>query len=78
MYGPDERPPEGVLAFLQAGRIPRHGKYPGVFDYCFEKFPEVHDLHYWAMLLWDRVIIVAWFHDPACTCERCSALKGIA
>jgi hypothetical protein len=59
--------PSDVLAF--ASWAPSRGRYPGVLDYKFEKFPEAHNLHYWLLLLWDRIVIRAQFHDPACTCE---------
>jgi hypothetical protein len=77
IYGPDERPPKHFLAFIGRG-IPRHGRYPGVFDYCFDKFSDVNNFHYWALLLWDKIIIVAMFHDPACQCAECtkSAREG--
>jgi len=63
--------PEDVLAF--ASFAPSRGTYPGVFDYKFEKFdlPEGRNLHYWLLLLWDRIIVRLAFHDPACTCETC-------
>jgi hypothetical protein len=72
IYGPDDRPPDHFLAFIGREEVKRHGLYPGVFDYAFEKFPEVNNFHYWGMLLWDRIIVVAMFHDPACTCAECS------
>jgi hypothetical protein len=72
IYGPGERPPDHFLAFIGREELKRHGRYPGVFDYCFEKFTEVNNFHYWAMLLWDRIIVVAMFHDPACQCGECS------
>jgi hypothetical protein len=71
IYGPDEKPPDGFLAFMSQETTKRHGLYPGVFDYCFEKFPEVNNFHYWAMLLWDKIIMIAYFHDPACECLEC-------
>jgi hypothetical protein len=43
-----------------------------VFDYKFAKFPEVHNFNYWAILLWDRLIMIMMFHDPACDCESCT------
>jgi hypothetical protein len=66
---PDRAPPKEFIIALPDDPI--HGRHPGVFDYKFRKFPEVHDFHYWAMLLWDRLILIIMFHDPKCTCERC-------
>jgi hypothetical protein len=40
---------------------PIRGRYPGVFDYKFTSFPDVENLHLWAMLLWDRIILVVAF-----------------
>jgi len=70
---PDQTPPQEFLVGL-ADAI-SHGQYPGVFDYKFSQFPEVHNFNYWAMLLWDRIIIIAAFHDPNCDCNHCSILK---
>lgn len=69
---PDQMPPKEFLVGLQDR--PTHGQYPGVFDYKFAKFPEAQNLNYWAMLLWDRVILSMAFHDPTCTCEHCVLL----
>jgi hypothetical protein len=65
----DQQPPEDVIEF--AGTHPSHGTYQGVFDYKFDKYPESNNLHYWLLLLWDRIIFRVTFHDPACSCERC-------
>jgi hypothetical protein len=65
-----ETPPrDDVLLFAKIAQ-PRGG-YPGVIDYKFDKFTESNNLHYWLLLLWDRIIIRVIFHDPACACERC-------
>ncbi|MBI1989608.1 MAG: hypothetical protein HYS65_07720 [Betaproteobacteria bacterium] len=71
---PDRPPPKEFLIGLPDDPI--HGQYPGVFDYKFAKFPEVHNFNYWAMLLWDRIILIVTFHDPACYCEHCTQLRG--
>lgn len=68
---PDEPPPR---EFFFIPDDPVHGQYPGVFDYKFAKYPEVHDFTYWAMLLWDRIILIMMFHDPKCKCEECSSV----
>ena len=47
------------------------GKYQGIFAYAFHKFEEVNNLHFWAFLLWDSIIVTAAFHDPECACDYC-------
>jgi hypothetical protein len=59
IVSPDEEPPDHFFAALQDKD--GMGQYPGVFDYKFAKF--ANNLHYWAMLFWDRIIA---FHDPLC------------
>ena len=71
---PGEKPPEEFVAFTASGLFKSHGEYPGVFAYTFATFPEVNNLHYWAMLLWDRILITAAFHDVACPCDACSLI----
>jgi hypothetical protein len=66
---PDERPPDHFSVAL--GDKPEHGRHVGVFAYKYAKFPEVNDFHYWGMLLWDQIIIIAMFHDPDCKCSQC-------
>jgi hypothetical protein len=70
---PDRVPPKEFLIGLLDH--PTHGQYPGVFDYRFAKFPEARNLNYWAMLLWDRIILIMAFHDTTCTCEHCIMLS---
>lgn len=65
---PGERPPDD---FFLLAEEPTHGRYPGVFDYKFARFPEAHNFHYWTMLLWDRVILLVTFHDDLCDCDAC-------
>jgi hypothetical protein len=69
---PGEPPPEVFEAITDAGLLSSRGPYQGVFAYSFHKFPDVHDLHLWLMLLWDKILITVTFHDPACDCENCS------
>ncbi|MCK1597975.1 hypothetical protein IVA96_00395 [Bradyrhizobium sp. 159] len=66
---PYEDPPEEFKTFAQ-GRASM-GKYPGIFASAFHKFTEVNNLHFWAFLLWDGVILTAAFHDPAFECDHC-------
>lgn len=61
-------PPEHFLAFDKLSESKSRGRYPGVFDYKFQNFPEAH---YWALLLWDQIILTVIFHDPSCTCGKC-------
>lgn len=65
---PKTRPPS---VFDVLADQPMLGDYPGVLDYKCTQIPEVDNLHYWALLLWDRIIVLVAFHDPPCTCERC-------
>jgi hypothetical protein len=77
IYAGETPPPDDVLCFVNMA--PSQGLYPGVFDYKFAVFPEANNLHYWALLLWDRIIIRVIFHDPACACDTCtSALSSDA
>ncbi len=69
VYAGETPPPDDVLCFV--GIAQSRGQYPGVFDYKFDKFPESGDLHYWALLFWDRIIVRVAFHDPACACDTC-------
>lgn len=70
LFGPHETPTDDVIAFASTAKP--HGRYPGVFDYKFDKFTETtHPFHYWLLLLWDRIIFRVTFHDPACGCETC-------
>lgn len=71
---PDQPPPKEF--FLGLPDQPVHSQYPAVFDYKFAKFPEVHNFNYWAMLLWDRIILIVKFHDPGCDCEGCVSSKA--
>jgi hypothetical protein len=36
---------------------------------------EANNVHYWLLLLWDRIVIMVCFHDPACTCEACKPAR---
>jgi hypothetical protein len=74
IYAGEVLPPEDVLCFVNIAQS--RGLYPGVFDYKFETFPESNNLHYWALLLWDRIIIRVVFHDPACTCVTCTSARA--
>lgn len=68
VVSPGEKPPE---EFFLLPDEPVRGRYPGVFDYKFRKFPEINDSHLWAMSFWDRLILLVMFHDPRCQCKTC-------
>lgn len=51
------------------------GQYPGVFDYKYIDFPELNNFHFWAILLWDKIIVEIAFHDSECRCEKCKGNK---
>jgi hypothetical protein len=74
---PGEPPPEEFTMLTEANLLNSQGRYQGVFAYSFHKFAEVNDLHIWAMLLWDRIIVTLMFHDPACQCEECVFIGAV-
>jgi hypothetical protein len=67
--GPWERPSE-YLSLIND--VTSFGDYPGVFDYRYVQLPEVDGMYYWALLLWDRIIVQFVFHDPDCSCDKCN------
>ncbi len=67
-----ERPPD---EFFLLNDAPLKGEYGGIFDYKYASFPEANDRHLYAMLLWDRIIVLVYFHDPECECDICSPDK---
>ena len=68
----NEEPPQ---EFFYISSTPSRGQYPGVFDYKYIDFPKLNNFHFWAMLFWDRLIILIAFHDPSCSCDKCKILK---
>jgi hypothetical protein len=67
-----EKPPDHFLHFMAYSKE-AYGRYPGVFSYRFENFVDANlSTHYWALLLWDSILITAIFHDPTCRCAECS------
>ena len=64
----DEEPP-AEIAYVSDS--PSRGQYPGVFDYKYIDIPELNNFHFWAMLFWDRLIMLIAFHDPGCPCDKC-------
>ena len=69
IISPDDPPPDHFTIAL--GDKPEHGRHPGIFAYKFSNFSGVNKTHYWGMLLWNQIIIIARFHDPACECSLC-------
>jgi len=47
------------------------GNYAGIFDYKYIKPKGDNNIHYWALLFWDKIIMTAIFHDPDCVCGKC-------
>jgi len=54
---------------------PSRGRYAEVFDYKYIAVKELNNFHYWALLLWDKIIMTIAFHDPDCKCEKCIISK---
>lgn len=66
IIAPGERPPDLFFALNDKTNL---GDYPGVFDYRYAQFPEANNMYLWAMLFWDRIIMLIAFHDPASRME---------
>lgn len=62
-------PPEFQLLVNKEER----GRYPGIFAYKSMTLEKMPNFHFWAMLFWDSVMVLIYFHDPACQCETCLA-----
>jgi len=69
----DQSLPSHFVEFMNLPDNPAHGRYQGVFSYRFQKFAIGLEspLHYWALLIVDRVVIVVTFHDISCGCVHC-------
>jgi hypothetical protein len=61
---PPEDPVPSLLSLLDG--FPSFGKYPAVFDYTYRRIEEP-SMYLWAMLLWDRVVLVLGHHAPTST-----------
>ena len=70
---PGQRPPEHFLYVSGLADDETHGRYGGVFDYRFRVFEtDLGELNFWALLIWDRIIMILLFHDPwSCQCQEC-------
>jgi hypothetical protein len=63
--GPEDGPPP-IHFQIFTGDHPAHGKYPTVFDYQFDSYPEADPTgHYWALLFWEKIIITVAFGHTA-------------
>lgn len=62
-------PPEFRLLVNREER----GTYLGIFAYKYMTLEKVKDFHFWAMLFWDSIMTLIYFHDPECHCETCTA-----
>jgi hypothetical protein len=72
---PSETPPDHYLKIGRLGTGDDLGPYPGIFAYRYVK----SDIgQYWALLLWDAVIITVRFHDHACQCDECTSDESSA
>jgi len=69
IVSPGEKPPPDFFDIIDE---PTRGQYSGVFDYRFTDSLD-HNFHYWALLLWDRIILITAFQYPACECNICVA-----
>ena len=65
IVSPGEQPPPDFFDIIDE---PTKGRDPGVFDYRFADSLD-YNFHYWAMLLWDRIILITDFQYPACKCN---------
>jgi hypothetical protein len=62
LTSPEQMPPKHFLMFTGLPGNTSHGNYPGVFAYQFQSFTEAEpNSHYWALLLWDRIIVTIVF-----------------
>lgn len=77
LYFTDEgEPPDHFKTFMAIPSNPAYGAHQGVFSYRFQKIPEASNLHYWALLLLDRVLLIVTFHDVDCACGACTSRRS--
>jgi hypothetical protein len=70
--------PEHFKLFRDLPDNEPHGDYEQVFSYRFQHFVEAGvSLHYWALMIWDSILITIQFHDPACGCQQCVPQLGV-
>ena len=64
--------PEHFKLFRDLPDNEPHGAYEQVFSYRFQHFVEAGvSFHYWALMIWDSILVTIQFHDPACGCQQC-------
>jgi hypothetical protein len=62
----DPEPPEHFKLFMQLANNEPYGEYQAVFSYRFKHVVEMGiSFHYWALLIWDSILITLQFPDPA-------------
>ena len=53
------------------------GTHGQVFDYKWLSVAaDGVRMHAMAMLLWDRLLLFAVFHDPSCSCDECEKSRA--
>ena len=58
--------PEHFKLFRDLPGNDQHGPYEAVFSYRFQHFIEPgKNLHYWALMIWESILVTMQFHDPA-------------
>ena len=72
---PGEEPPSLFLDVLAHSDFRSYGRYPDIFYYFFcATEMDFSKLNYWALFIWNRVLITVYFHDPwSCQCEICTS-----
>ena len=70
---PGQLPPEHFQAVISLPDDETRGRYAAVFDYRFRAFnTDTGKVNYWAFLIWDRIIMIVYSHDPeSCPCPDC-------
>jgi hypothetical protein len=75
IIGPfDREVPDYIVPLLNR---PRLGHTPECLGYTYADSSEIPawtgtTLHMWLMVLWERYLLYAAFHDPSCECSRCA------
>jgi hypothetical protein len=60
----DSEPPEHFKLFMQLSDNEPYGEYQAVFSYRFKHIVEMGvSLHYWALLIWDSILVTMQFHE---------------
>jgi hypothetical protein len=69
-----ETPPPQEYGLLANKKT--RGNYPGVFAYKYMTLKKIQNFHFWAMLFWDSIMVLVYFHDPECGCEKCVGINA--